>query len=135
MSGFTKTFSKTFDFDGDNVKVEMERLKVSDFRELSEFIELDSHGKPTGKMTFAKTMDFLLATVDILPKRVKSMEGLKDEGGAELSVDDIAGEHYFSSLTMEIFQSMLSESVIKDPKAPDEPSADSSAESQEIPPT
>jgi len=120
MSNFTRTVEKTFNFDGDEIKVTFNRLKTSDFRLMASHLEVDKDtGMPTGKVSFESQMDMIAKAIEILPARVESMTGLKDDQGNELSFVDIVNEQYFMGLVSEIFAAVMGASIVSDEKKSD----------------
>ena len=126
MSKFTKTVTKDFKVDGDDVKVTFNRMKTSDFKLMSTHMELGKDGMPTGKISFTNQMDMLTKAIEILPNRVESMEGLKDDQGNELSFAEIVGEQYFLGFVGELFGVVMESSIISDGKKSGETSGDAS---------
>ena len=113
MSKFTRNIKRDFEFDGDKITIVMSRMKNSDFHKLASDLSIDnSTGKPFMKASFANQTEFLNRAAEILPNRVESMEGLTDEDGVELTIDDIIDEQYFMPLISEIFAALAQSSVI-----------------------
>lgn len=113
MSYFTKKIAKTYTFENDEVKVSMRRLKKKDFIRISPHLgEPDDNGK--FKLKFADQMAFIEIAGGMLIKYVDSFEGLKDNEGNAISLEETCGEEegeaYFMPLLSEMFSDLMSNS-------------------------
>jgi len=116
MSNFTRTVTKQLEFDGDSISVVFNRMKTSDFKLLAKFIEIGPDGKPMNKASFSDQIEMLSVAEEILPKRIESLEGLVDEEGTPLTVEDIVKEQYFIDLVSELFGIIMESSTVSDSK-------------------
>jgi hypothetical protein len=113
MSQFTSTVEKTVQFDGDQVKVVLRRLKNKHTILLSPHIRpADSSGDV--KVSFAEFAELAEKAERILPDCVVSMSGLVDQAGRELAVVDIISEAYFSSLLVSLLTELM---LLSSPRA------------------
>ena len=107
MSKFTKQVKKEYTFEDDIVKVSMSRLKRKDAIKLAPFMtEPDESGNVM--MKFEDSLIFADKACEILSKYVTSFEGLKEDDGTPLTVEDIFGEDG-STYFMELVSSMMSD--------------------------
>lgn len=115
MSYFTKKIIKTYEFEGDTVVVEMDRLKKKDAIKLAPKLgEPDEEGN--FKLSFADQMEFTKAADDMLTKYVTKFEGLKDADGNAMQLADVCGDEsasYFMTLLSNIFGDLMSNSFAK----------------------
>ena len=105
MSKFTKSITRSYQFDGDTVTVTMQRMKRKHAMKLLPFIsEPDESGNV--KMTFQDQMEMLDVAAEFLPKYVNKIGGMRGEAGEELTteaaVELISEESYFMGLVGEI---------------------------------
>jgi len=109
MSKFTKQIKRTYQFDGDEVYVVMDRLKRKDALKIAPLMnEPDENGKV--KMSFEDSMKFTDVASGILKKYITVFTGLKDEDGVALVIEDIFGEDgavYFMELISEIIGDLM----------------------------
>jgi len=109
MSKFTKQIKRTYQFDGDEIQITMDRLKRKDALKIAPLMtEPDENGKVA--MSFEDSMKFADVASSILKKYITVFEGLKDGDGNALSVGDIFGEEgavYFMELVSEIISDLM----------------------------
>ena len=115
MSRFTKTVQYVTEFQGDTVKVTLERLKRKDLLMLAPLMpKADSEGKVTVNLDTEDNLKLLSAVADRLPDYVKSFEGLKDANGEEITIQDVAEEAYFGELLSDIFAKLFDISFVSE---------------------
>ena len=115
MSSYTKSIKCEFEFEGDKVNITMGRMNRKDAMSLMPFF---GDPGPDGKiaMNFTSQMEMLDAASDLLPKYIKSMTGLKDEDGEDISIKTICEEAYFLNLISEIIAELVDASFLTEKK-------------------
>lgn len=115
MSKFTKSITRTYDFEDDTVTVTMNRLKRKHALKLIPHIgEPDEDGRVV--MNLDESMEFMDLAAGMLTQYITSMVGLVDDEGAQISVDDAFGEEaesYFIQLASDIMSDLMEASFIK----------------------
>jgi hypothetical protein len=105
MSNFTPLVEKEYEFEGDTVKVEFARLRREDVMALMPLMRNMS--------TDAENMPAAIGMmIDLLPKYIRSMKGLKNADGEALDVETLAGEVYFLDLATDIATDMFDSSMV-----------------------
>jgi len=109
MSKFTKQISKTYDFQGDTVRVKMKRLKRKDAIKLAPLMsEPDKDGNV--KMSLYDSMEFVGVANEVLLNCVTSFSGLLNEEEEPIFKEEIFGEEsevYFMELTSQIMGDLM----------------------------
>ncbi len=115
MSKFTKSITRTYQFEGDTVVVVMDRLKRKHALKLIPYMsEPDEDGKVIMKLD--ESMDFMDVASDILAKHVTSITGLLDGNGEIVPINAVIGEDgtsYFIELSTEIMADLMEASFMK----------------------
>lgn len=114
MSRYVRSATETIEFDGDKVTVV---IKPMTFVDCAKAINVRTLSSP------AEVSELI---GELLPKYVSSISGLRDAAGAEIGIDIVASDMYFSKLAGLILGSCVKISVLRDPQQPDEQSAPSS---------
>lgn len=118
MSNFSKRFTKEISFDGDEVVVEMRRMKRKDALKLSTFMSVGD-GDDEVKMSFTDQFEMIDVAADMLPKYLISIKGLFiDDVEVSISDDDtmkiVYEEAYFISLLSEIISVLMQKSFLNE---------------------
>lgn len=95
MSKFTPSVTKHYQFDGDNVTVELNRLSKAAMFSLSPYIG-------DGSEDSVDVEGMLKKGTDHVAGHIKSMTGLKDADGEEISVHTMVSSAYFITLVSKI---------------------------------
>jgi len=115
MSKFTKSITRTFQFQGNEVMIVMDRMKRKDAMKLMPYIgepTKDENGETVVKMKFQDQMQMLDACGDMLPKYIKRINGLLDADGNEIDKDTFCDESYFMELQGEAIQELMNASFM-----------------------
>lgn len=113
MSGFTKALTRTYNFDGDAVRVCFRRMNRVEAMKIGPFIELQNNG--TMKASFKDNLSFIDSAAEIIEGCVISVSGLTIDG-KEINAqsdewkNDVLGGTYFMSLMQSIFGDILANS-------------------------
>lgn len=114
MGNFTKAFTRTYEFDGDNISVEFTRLKRKDAMTLAPYI---TDGGEDVKVAFKDQLEFLNAASEILPTCIVKFRGLTIEGQliSELHEDFklIFSEIYFMELLSDMLGDLMEASFLQ----------------------
>ena len=95
MGKFTRSFTRTFTFNGKPIMVTMERMKRKDAMRLMPYMgEPDESGKV--KLSFQNQMEMLDVAADLLPKYVKAFEY------EDATLEEVLDEAFFIGLVGEI---------------------------------
>jgi len=80
MSNYRKSIGKTFEFEGDKVRVIVTPMKRKDALKIIPLLNIDTE---TGKaqLTLENQYQILDVAADLLPKSIKEFQGLKDNEG------------------------------------------------------
>lgn len=119
MSKFTKSITRTYQFDGDTVVVTMARLKRKDALRLAPHIS-DPDEDGNVKMSFGDSMEFVEVSSDVLLGYVSSFSGLVDDQGTPITIEDVCGEDsevYFMGLISDMMGDLMKASFIGEDKA------------------
>lgn len=114
MGNFTRTFSKTIEFDGDTISYTMKRLKRKKALDLAPYMTYDDDGNL--KMTFEDQLKFVEVGATLLGDHLTEFSGLVVEG-QEVQLNstefkEIFEEAYFMPLISELFNDLMSESFM-----------------------
>ena len=99
MSSFTKRIKKEFSFEGDTVTVVAQRMKKEDYTTMAPILKMEDGKQGVDQSDPNKVMS---VGVDILKRRVESIDGLRADDGELLTVDDMLSETYFMGLVGDI---------------------------------
>lgn len=121
MSKFTRNFTRTIEFDGDQVSVTMKRLKRKQMFDLAPYMgEADENGKV--KMSLKDNMQLLDQAQEKIKANLVALSGLTIDGeelaveGGKPSNPDLYGlifdEAYFMNLLGEMLGAMVEESFV-----------------------
>lgn len=115
MSNYSPTLSKSFDVEGDEVKVTMKRLTRGEFGLITPFMPED----PTKGIPPSRALELLEVFAKFLPDKIVSFEGLKDKDDVPINFETALGESYFFVLMMEIVSTMVEGSTLQEKKSID----------------
>jgi hypothetical protein len=131
MSNYRKSIGKTFEFEGDKVRVIVTPMKRKDALKIIPLLNIDTE---TGKaqLTLENQYQILDVAADLLPKSIKEFQGLKDNEGQPMTFEEAANEMYFIELISDIVQFVMSISFISggEEKKSGEPPVNSTAVSE-----
>jgi len=105
MSNYRKNVGKTFEFEGDTIKVIAAPMKRKEALMMVPYMTKGEDGEV--KLRFEDQMAILDIGADVLPKCIKTFEGLRDADGEQITFDEAVSEFYFMSLISEILQFVL----------------------------
>ena len=114
MSNFTRSITKSYEFDKDLITVKMNRLSRINAQLIMPHVEKMSGDK--NKFSLDEAMSFMNDASKVIQDSVKEINGLFVEGeevkvGTEL-FDEVVGSTYFMNLLMEISNDLISESFL-----------------------
>lgn len=103
MSNFSLVIKKTYEFEGDTISVEFKPLTKDQMISISPYMPevdgKDKKGKPTlKKQSMEEMMKVSEMTTKLLKDNLVSFEGLVNDGGDPISIDDVFEFNYFSKL-------------------------------------
>jgi len=106
MSRFTNATHFEMEFEGDTIKISMQRMKRADYIKLAPFATYDD---ATGETTvrFKDQVDMMNMLVDVLPKYIKRFEGLLDDVGNEIKFKTVLEEAYFTGLVTDLVMKLF----------------------------
>jgi len=114
MSKFTKQIKRVYQFEDDTVSVSMKRLKRKDAIKLAPFMsEPDENGQVS--MAFEDSLKFADKACEVLLKYTTVFEGLKEEDGTPIPLEDVFGEEgetYFMELTSNMMSDLMEASFV-----------------------
>ena len=109
MSNFTPQVEKTYEMEGDEIRVRFTRLKR---KHILEFLPQISKMTMTGAEDISgEQMAVVGELVGVLPEYVTEFAGLKDKDGNALEFTDVCEEVYFLELMTEIATDLITESM------------------------
>ena len=114
MSNFTPLVEKTYEFEGDTIKVLFSRLKREDM--LSIMPDVQRRMSEDREIKNLATANILNKLLGVLPKYIKEFEGLSDKDGKAVTPEIVSDEMYFIELSTSIIMDIISESVVLDEK-------------------
>lgn len=114
MGNFTKTFTTTIPFDGDQITVTMRRLKREDALKLGPYMNYGDDGNL--KMTFTDQLQFVAVGAEILKANITEFSGMTIEG-QEVKKDsqeynELFEESYFMPLISGLFTALMGASFM-----------------------
>ena len=110
MSNFTPLVERTYEFEGDTVKVVFSRLRRKDMlAAMPAFKRLNDLDEDAPERMEAVN-DILNDIADSLPNYVKEVSGLTASDGSAVDIKTIVEEMYFMKLCAEIATDVMSES-------------------------
>ena len=112
MSRYTPKVTQQFEFDGDTVTVEFNRLKRKHLLVLSPHMTDDAD-----KLTFEDQVKFTEVAAEIMPECVISMTGLTDIDGNTISIETVTEDAYFVKLVSDIMGAIMSHSFMSEDEA------------------
>ena len=114
MSNFTPLVERTYEFEGDSIKVVFARLRRKDMlAAMPAFKKLmDAEEAKDAELKSAAINDVLNIIAEVLPEYVKSVEGLKDSEGNDIGIKTVADEMYFMGLCAQIATDIMGESSV-----------------------
>ncbi|MFA6213542.1 MAG: hypothetical protein WC714_29160 [Candidatus Obscuribacterales bacterium] len=99
------------EFDGDQVVVTVKRLLMEDMQAISKYFDREK-----GVMRFDSPLEVCKAAADIMPKYVVGVDGMMDDAGGRVTLEDFhkaVGEFYLVPLFGAIFQGLVFVSTAK----------------------
>ena len=122
MSGFTKEAEKTYQFDGDEVVVKYSNLSRGDMMVLAPVLPKtttsdDGEQVVSGTVDLSQSMEMMDVAAGIMKNRIKSMAGLNDSDGNNITKDVMLNEVYFVGLASDILADMMNSSFLKEEDA------------------
>ena len=108
MSNFTPLVHFDIEFDGDNISMDLHRLKKACMIKIAPHLpeEIGEDGKV--KMEFADEMQLLNILDELLPNNVDNFTGLKTADGIPITLDAMIKEGYFIPLASNILGKLVS---------------------------
>lgn len=118
MSNFTPLVKRKFTFEGDEVEVVFSRLKRKHiFKLIPQIVSLKKEigDSDIQDAPLDDKLDLVMAVAEGIGDKAKdyirSMTGLKDLEGNEVSIDEVMENSYFSDLYLEIVMAMIDSSI------------------------
>ena len=109
MSNFTPLVSKTYEFEGDTVRVEFKRLKrkhmLNAIPALKRLQESDGD-----EAQLEKVNEFVNEIIDVIPEYIEVFDGLLDNQGQPITIETVIDDFYFLKLASQISMDMVKES-------------------------
>lgn len=102
MSNFTPLVEYKTNFDGDNITMQLQRLKRKDIMKVAPYLNGDIGEDGEMTMSFENQIQFAEVMAEVLPGSVKSFIGLKDTEGNAIDIGNAIEEAYFQDLISEI---------------------------------
>ena len=96
MSNFTPKVKFETGFDGDQISMQLRRLKQVDAVKVAPYMIPENDG--TVKMSFENQLKFTEVMLDLLPNYIEDFQGLFDADGNVISLEDAIAETYFQEL-------------------------------------
>lgn len=114
MGNFTSKVTKTFQFDGDEVKVEFTRMKNKHFILIAPYLVLEDSEPKALRVGMLRSVKLVEESKQVLKECIKSMKGIQNADGDQLTLDDILDESYFISLLDQMLGFLMDVSVLRD---------------------
>lgn len=112
MSNFTPLVERTYEFEGDSVKIIFSRLRRKDMlAAMPAFKKMVDAGEDA-ELKSSAINDVLNIIAEVLPEYVQVVEGLKDSEGNDIGIKTIADEMYFMGLCAKIATDIMGESSV-----------------------
>lgn len=110
MSGYTKSVTKSFVFEGDEFKVTFRRLKRKHLMlimpEMQEYLKSNKEEPDTP--VIAAVLDKIYGFIE---EYITCITGLKDAEGEDISVNEFFTELYFMEISTKVAMTILEESL------------------------
>jgi len=112
MSNFTPLVTKEYDFDGDHIKVTFSRLTRKHMLAAMPAFKRMADSDEDSPERIEVINDVLNDIVDVIPKYVKSFDGLNDAEGNHIGIEIVINDMYFMRLAVLIASDMMRESSV-----------------------
>jgi hypothetical protein len=114
------------EFDGDKISVRVSRMLTEDMQRMTPYMKQEKNGDV--KISFEDSMKLLEVASAILPKHVKTIDGMKLGDGSMATAErfnaELINQFYFIEFTTELLGKICEVSIVqdKDEKNSDTPS-------------
>ena len=104
MSNFTPLVPFSIEFDGDNITMNLRRMKKKLLMKIAPFFD-DSEVDKSGKLKLTIESQLVLVNMmeDVLPNQVENFDGLMAKDNTTIPLEDMIPEAYFLELSSDIF--------------------------------
>ena len=137
MSNFTPLVEYKTTFDGDDITIQLSRLKRKHFLTIAPYITKDVDEEGNLEMSFEDQAQFAEVMAQIIPECVKSFNGLVMKTGEPLDINVVVVEGYFQNLMGSIMAELLQISKPTEEEGkklpPEQPESSSPGNSEIIP--